>query len=81
MTYYNILQAKMTVVHREMLFFMILLLSFAISYIFHVCGNFRYKKELLSTIGILQMAYCCGWDTFHLLILIFVGTTVIKATR
>ena len=67
-----------SVISRELTFMLMLGGSLMIGGIARLLGQFRYKKEFLSIVGIIQLAFFCTWDIFHVLAMIAVGTALIK---
>ena len=68
-------------INREVAFGIMLVSSVIIGMICKLLGSFRYKKEILSLIGIIQLWWFCTWDIFHLLLMTGVGITLIKVVK
>ena len=68
-------------INREVAFVIMLVSSVIIGMICKLLGPFRYKKEILSLIGIIQLWWFCTWDIFHLLLMTGVGITLIKVVK
>lgn len=79
MTVINLIQRiYSTVISRELTFMLMLGSSFLISMVLRLLGHFRYKKEVMSIVGVFQLVFFCNWDALHFLVMILVGTILIK---
>ena len=65
---------------REQSFLLMLATSMISALIIRLIGPFRYKKEVLSIVGLVQLMWFCGMDTVHLLVMMMVGTTLTKSS-
>ena len=71
----------MALLNRELTFILMLGTSVAFGIIVRLLGSFRFKKELLSIVGLIQMVWFCQWDTIHLLAMMTISTALIKTNK
>ena len=72
-------QSAMALLNRELTFIIMLGTSTTVAVFLRLLGQLRFKKELMSIVGLIQMLWFCGYDTIHLLVMIFVGIALIQS--